>query len=215
MQSPVSAGRPQRLASCAARCGERAARVPQVAERAWHSGPCSDAALGALLRQLHALLLLLLGPLQRLLDQVSAPAAPLPGRGACLRLPQPAGAAAVSPWRPRRLQERTAAHCSSAAQRRSARDWCGACAPGPERPRRAWRAARAGRDLGRAAGERARRRLRLAAQPAGRARGRADAGPAAAALRRCAWARGETCLQRLGNQRWLVATDRLRRTRSA
>ena len=41
----------------------------QVAERAWHSGPCGDEALRALLAQLHALLALLLGPLQRLLDQ--------------------------------------------------------------------------------------------------------------------------------------------------
>ena len=50
-------------ADCAALC-------VQVAERAWHSGPCGDEALRALLTQLHALLALLLGPLQRLLDQV-------------------------------------------------------------------------------------------------------------------------------------------------
>ena len=88
----MSAGRSRRLASCAARCDERAARVPQVAERAWHSGPCSDEALGALLRQLHALLLLLLGPLQRLLDQVSAPAVPCQAAVracACRRRPAP------------------------------------------------------------------------------------------------------------------------------
>ena len=41
-----------------------------MAERAWHSGPCGDEALRTLLDQLHALLVLLLGPLQGLLDRV-------------------------------------------------------------------------------------------------------------------------------------------------
>ncbi|KAK9828403.1 hypothetical protein WJX81_004639 [Elliptochloris bilobata] len=46
-----------------------------VAERAWHSSPCGEEALRTLLAQLHSLLVLLLGPLQRLLNQDQSGAA--------------------------------------------------------------------------------------------------------------------------------------------